>query len=338
MFYIIMFIKAFLLEYILIFCHELIHLIISIFLGLKISFFHVVPFTVYKKDDFISVNLKPRYESGFTGRLHFNSCRLTSSLDYSNLIKKLKVFLWIGPIFDFTIFIILFVLGVSLSNSLYLAITALLHLAISSFTFFNSDGKYSIGAKEDSRIAYDLVSAFTLYGNGLLRDETKRIMTDKHIEVSQSISWGSFEVYDLWNFLNNISFYRSSLCSYLNDDLLSLDDKTEYFMETLISDFDKIKSLDYRQVPKTSICVLIYYIYRKLQYKSFTPDKDVISKILKGCNSIYYRNLYDYYFNDENIDVSDCKTFLLNEENMPIFAHNCPGYSKFFYNIVNLKK
>lgn len=332
-----MFIKAFLIEYILIFCHELVHLIFSILLGFKISFFHVVPFTIYKKSNNISINLKPRYESGFTGRLHFNSCKLTSSLDYSKLIKKLKVFLWVGPIFDFTMFIALFVLGVSLKDSLYLAIAALLHLTIASITFFNSDGKYSIGATEDSRVAYDLVNAFTLCGNGLVKDETKRIMTDKHIEVSQSINWDSFEVYDLWNFLNNISFYRNSLCSYLNDDLLSLDDKTEYFMETLISDFDKIKDLDYRQVPKTSISILIYYIYRKLQYKSFIPDETIVIKAIKGCNSIYYRTLYDYYFNEENIDINNSKDFLLNEDNMPLFAHNCPGYSKFFYNIVNLK-
>lgn len=332
-----MFIKAFILEYILIFSHELIHLIFSVLLGLKISFFNVIPFAIYRKSNGIGINLRTIYEPGFTGRLHFNSCRLTSALDYSKLIKKLNLFLWVGPIFDFTIFIILFILGVSLKDSLYLAITALLHLTIASITFFNSDGKYSIGSKEDYRIAYDLVSAFTLYGNGIVKDETKRIMTDKHIEISQSIKWESFEVYDLWNFLNNLSFYTNSLCSYLNNDLLSLDDNTESFMETLISNFDKIKDLDYRQVSKTSISILIYFIYRRLQYKSFIPDETLVIKVLKGCNSIYYRNLYDYYFNDKNIDINTCKSFLMNEKNFPAFAQNCTGYSKFFYNIVNLK-
>jgi len=337
LFYIIMFIKAIFLEYILILCHELVHLICSTFLGLKISFFHIIPFTIYKKTDGIRLNLKPRYESGFTGRLHFDTCKLSSFLDYSKLLRKLKVFLWVGPIFDFTIFIILFILGVSLNNSLYLAITALIHLAVSSMTFFNSDGKYSIGSKEDTRIAYDLIRAFTLCGNGIVRDETKRIMTDKHIEISQNIHWEAFEVHDLWNFLNNLSFYTNSLYSYLNDDLLSLDDKTEDFMETLITDFDKIKNFDYRQIPKTSVSILIYYIYRKIQYKSFIPNKDIVDKALKDCNSIYYRNLYNYYFNYENINIDSCKEFLVNEDNMPVFAHNCPGYNKIFYKLVELK-
>lgn len=338
MFYIIMFMKAFVLEYILILCHELVHLVCSIFLGLRLSFFHIIPFTIYKKSSGIKFNLKPRYEQGFTGRLHFNSYRLSSSLDYLKLLNKLKLFLWVGPIFDFTIFIILFILGVSLNNSLYLVITALIHLCVASITFFNSDGKYAIGSKEDNRIAYDLVRAFTLCGNGLVTDETKRIMTDKHIEVSQSINLETFEIYNLWSFLNNISFYTNSLYSYLNEDLLSLDDKSEDFMESLIIDFDKIKIADYRQIPKTSISILIYYIYRKIQYKSFNPPKDIVSKALKGCNSIYYRNLYDYYFNYENDKIEHLRDFLVNENNMPVFSHNCPGYNKIFYKLVSLKK
>ncbi|MBB6623954.1 hypothetical protein H7E67_10995 [Clostridium gasigenes] len=337
MFYIIMFIKSILLEYILIFCHELIHLICSFFLGLKISFFQVIPFTIYKKPNGIGVNIKSGYEPGFTGRLHFNSCRLTSSLDYSKLLKKLRIFLWVGPIFDFTVFIVLFILGVSLKDSLYLTITALIHLGVASMTFFNSDGKYSIGSKEDARIAYALVNAFTLCGNGDVNYETKRIMTDKHIEISQNIDWTFFQVHDLWNFLNNLSFYTYSICNYLNNDLLSLDDKTEFFMETLITDFDKIKTFDYRQVTKTSSSILLYYIYRKIQYKSFIPDKHVVIEALKYCNSIYYRTLYNYYFNDYNFDFTSCKAYLLTEDNMPMFCHNCPGYSKFFYKLVKLK-
>lgn len=337
MFYIIMFLKAIFLEYILIIFHELIHLICSVFLGLKVSFFHVIPFKIYKVPSGIKIDFKSKYETGFTGRLHFNSCRLTSSLDYSKLLKKLKIFLWVGPIFDFTIFIILFILGVSLENCLYLAITALLHLCIASITFFNSDGKYSIGSRDDSRIAYDLIRAFTICGDGNVKDETKRIMTDKHIEVSQSISWDIFEVYDLWNFLNNISFYTNSLCSYLNDDLLYLDDKTEYFMETLIRDFNKIKTLDYRQVPKISTSIIIYYIYRKLQYNSFIPDTDVTNKIINGCNSVYYTTLYNYYFNDSDFENANYKDFLLTEKNMPTFSHHCPGYNKIFYKLVKLR-
>lgn len=332
-----MFIKSIFLEYILILCHELIHLIFSLFLGLKISFFQVIPFTIYKKPTGIGVNLKSQYQPGFTGRLHFNSCRLTSSLDYSKLLRKLRIFLWVGPIFDFTVFIVLFILGVSLNDSLYLTITALIHLGVASMTFFNSDGKYSIGSKEDARIAYDLVNVFTLCGNGEVEYETKKIMTDKHIEISQSIDWEVFEIHDLWNFLNNISFYTNSLCNYLNDDLLSLDDKTEYFMETLITNFDIIKDFDCRQVPRTSISILLYYIHRKIQYKSFIPGKDVVIKALRGCDSIYYRNLYNYYFNDGNFDVTSCKIYLLTEDNMPIFCHNCPGYSKIFYKLVKLK-
>lgn len=338
MFYIIMFTKAILLEYILILCHELIHFIFSKFLNLKASFLYVIPFRIYKKNNRLIFNLSFYYEPGFTSRLHFDAYKLTSSLDYSRLLNKLRLLLWVGPIFDCLIFITLFVLGVSLENSLFLAITALIHLIIATITFFNSDGKYAIGSKEDSRLAFELIRAFTLCGNGYVKEETKRIMTDKHIEISQSINWDFFEVNDLWNFLNNVSFYTNSLSSYLNEDLLSLDDKTEYFIETLINDFDNIKSFDYRQIPKTSISIILYFIYRKIQYKNFIPDYIIADKVLKGCRSIYYVNLYNYYFNTEITDIDLYKDFLLSENNLPSFAYNCFGYNKIFYKLVKLKK
>lgn len=337
MFYIVLFVKSLLLEYILIFSHELIHMICSFFLRFKISFFHVIPFTIYKKTNGIGINLKPRYESGCTGRLHFDCENLYNDVDYLILLKKLKIFFWVGPIFDFTIFIILFVLGISYNNLFYLTITSIIHFCVASITFFNSDGKYSIGAKEDSRIAFDLVRIFTLCGSGVVNDSTKRVMTDAHIEISRNIHWTCFEIDDLWNFLNNISFYTNSIYSYLNGDLLYLDDKTENFMESLITDFDKIKKFDYRQVSKTSISILMYYIYRKIQYVNFTPNKDMVTKIINGCNSVYYKNLYQYYFNYENIDIDYYKNFLNSEENMPLISNNCPGYNKIFFKLVSLR-
>ena len=337
MFYIVMLLKVICIEYILILLHEIIHLVFSIFLKFKISFFHVIPFTIYKKNHKIKISVTSKYKSGFTGRLHFNSCKLNSVSDYNILLKKLRKFLWVGPIFDFTIFIILFVLGIYLDNSLYLSITALLHLGVSSMTFFTSDGKYSIGSKEDNRIAYDLVSAFTLYGNGYVTNETKKVMTDKHLEISKGVDLKSFEVSDLWNFTNNISFYTNSLCSYINGDILSLCHKCDCFIDSLIIDFDKIKDLDYRQTPKTSILILLYYIYSKIRNNNFIPNSELVVKVLSGCNSLYFRNLYNYYFSNDYIEVSDCKSYLLNENKMPFFCQNCPGFNKILFELIKLR-
>lgn len=338
MFYIILFLKVFILEYLIIIFHELTHLILYLLYGFRLKFFHIIPFTIYKNHNKVKISLKPRYEPCLTGRLHFESMKISSSLSYSMLKHKLKAILFVGPLFDFTVFTILFVLGISLENCLFLTITALLHFCIASITFFNSDGKYAVGAKEDPRICYCLISKYTLFGNGIVMDETKRIMTDKYLEVSNNVKWEGFEVTDLWNYLNNIDFYTDSLYSYLNGDLLSLDNNFILFMESIISDFDKINYFDYRQCSQASKSIILYYIYKKIENPEFVPNKIIYNKVLQKCNSNYFKVLLNYYFDNSIVNVEEIKTFLMNEYNMPISCRNCYGYSKIYYNLVSLKK
>ncbi|MFL7797754.1 hypothetical protein OIM93_12915 [Clostridium chauvoei] len=333
MFYLIMLLKIALIEYILIFLHEFVHFIASLFIDLKCTFYYVFPFTLYKKNNRFKLQLSPRFEKSSTSRMHFESIKLTSNKDYDILLKRLKIFLWSGPIFDFLSFIILFCIGLCLPKYFFLTLTALVHFAITTLNFFNSDGKYAIGSKENPRIAFDLVRDFTLCGSGKVSNRTKEIMTNRHIEVSSYIDFSEFDVHDLWNFLNNLSFYTNSLLSYINKDLLYLDESTESFLESLIQDFDKIQTYDYRQIPKTSISIILYFIFTKIQYKNFIPEENILNKIYSGCSSDYYKKLIGYYFYDEYI----YKDYLLNEKNMPIINLSCPGYNKLLISLINKK-
>lgn len=332
--YLIIFLKVFIIEYLIIFLHEFSHYIVSLFLGFKCSFYHVIPFTFYKDGTKFKFKLKPLIQGNMTSRLHFNSIKISSKIEYNILLKKLKIFFWIGPIFDFIVFILLFCVGVSNANYSYLALISLIHLSITTLNFFNSDGKYAIGSKEDERIAFDLVRSFTICGNGEIPYESKRIITDIHMEIAENITLEKFDVNDLWNFLNNISFYTNSLLSFLNKDLLTVHSSTFNFFESLINDFDNIKKYDYRQVEKTSISIIYYFIYKKLNDKDFNPDEKIINKVYDGCNSIYFRKLFDLYFNFNKNDIE----YLIDENNMPNFTSHCEGYNKLLINIINLYK
>lgn len=331
MFYLIMFLKVIILEYLLIFFHEIVHFITSLILGFKCTFYYVIPFTLYKKDNKLKFKLNEGFENVSTSRMHFKSVKITSDKEYNLLIKKLQILLWIGPIFDFTIFVILFSIGLCIPKYFFLTLTSLFHFTISTLNFFNSDGKYAIGSKEDYRIAFNLVRDITLCGSGNIDYDTKKFMTNKHLQISQSISLSEFDVHNLWNFLNNIYFYTNSLLSYINKDLLFLDDSTESFLDSLIDDFDKIKSLDYRQTKKTSISIILYFIYTKIKYKNFIPEKNILDKVYIGCNSEYYRKLVRYYFYGEYM----YKNYLLNEKNMTDINLNCDGYNKLLITVVN---
>ncbi|MEO2579912.1 MULTISPECIES: site-2 protease family protein [Clostridium] len=330
--YLILILKVFIIEYIIIFLHELSHYVVSLFLGFKCSFYHVIPFTLYKDGTKFKFKFKPLIQGDMTSRLHFNSIKISSKIEYNILLKKLKIFLWIGPVFDFTVFILFFCIGVSNVKYSYLALISLIHLSITTLNFFNSDGKYAIGAKEDSRIAFELVRSFTICGNGEIPYESKRILTDTHMEIADGITLEKFDVNDLWNFLNNISFFTNSLLSFLNKDLLIIHPSTLNFFENLINDFDDIKKYDYRQVEKTSIAIIYYFISKKLKEKTFYPDDNIINKVYAGCNSIYFRKLFDLYFNSKNDNIE----YLINEKNMPNYISHCEGYNKLIINIINL--
>ncbi|MDV4151282.1 hypothetical protein R0131_10555 [Clostridium sp. AL.422] len=216
----------------------------------------------------------------------------------------------------------------------YLVLVSIIHFFISSINFFNSDGKYAIGLKEDSRIAFDVVRNCTLCGDGDVSHNTKGIMTDIHMEIAKSISIEPFDVNDLWNFLNNTSFYTNSIISFLNKDIFTLHPSTLIFLNNLQNDFDSIKQFDYRQVEKTSIAILYYLIFEKISNASFIPKEAIVEKIFKGIKDNYYKKLYNLFFNNEVESIQ----FLLNKDNMPASISTIEGHNKLLLNLVNIYK
>lgn len=332
--YFIIAFKIIIIEYFILFIHELIHYIASLLLKFKTTSFYLIPFNIYKEKSKYKFKIAVLDTNFITSRLHFDSINLYYKFEYSILLNKLRVYFWIGPIFDFIIFVILFSIGVSNVSYSYLALISLIHFAISTFNFFNNDGKYAIGLKEDNRIAFDIVRNYSICGNGKVSYKSKGILTDIYIEIAKNITIEPFDVNDLWNFLNNISFYTNSLLSYLNKDIFTLDPSTIDFFNILMKDFDNIKKYDYRQVEKTSISLLYYFIYKKIIDTSFTPNEELSNKVFKGLNHSYYKNIYLLFFNNKinNLD------YLLKEKNMPPSIYTIEGQSKLLINLVNIYK
>ncbi len=330
--YVIIAFKIFIIEYCILFIHELIHYIASLILRFKTTSFYIIPFHLYKENSKYKFKVAFLDDNFITSRLHFDSINLSSKFEYSILLKKLRIYFWLGPVFDFLIFITLFSIGVSNISYSYLALISLIHFSISTLNFFNSDGKYAIGLKEDKRIAFDIIRNYSICGNGDVSYATKGILTDMYMEIAKNISIEPFDVNDLWNFLNNISFYTNSLISYLNKDIFTLDSSTIDFFNTLEKDFDDIKKYDYRQVGKTSISMLYYLIYKKILDSSFIPTEELSKKIINGLPHNYYKNLYNLFFHNK-IEKME---YLLNKENMPPSIYTIEGTSKLLLNLVNI--
>lgn len=333
--YILLFFKIIFFEYILIILHELTHFIVSLFLKLKCSYIYIIPFKLYKNNGKFKISVVKFFNHNITSELHFNSLNIANKEDYNNLINKLRIFLYSGPIFDFIVFISLFLIGIIFIEYAYLAIIALLHFGISTMNFFNSDGKYAIGAKEDKRIAFDLVRNFSLCANGYVNPDTKKFLTDVYKEISSEIDYKKFDVNNLWDFLNNTSFYTNSILSYFNNDLYEIEQNFIEFSEVLIRDFDEIIELDYRQEKKTSLLIAYYLIYNKLYKPHYQVDKNLYDKIYKGIKEDYYQAILRLYFDEKNENTID---YLKFEKNMPIEYNYKEGYSKLFYNLLNLYK
>lgn len=308
--------KIILLQFIIIILHELLHLFIAKLFKFKLQSIYFIPFKFSKRKTFgWDFNIIFNKNFSCTSYSTYLSKKISTSTEYSLLLKKLSIILWSGPIFDFSIFVLLFVIGASSVTHSYLILLSLLHFAISTMNFFNSDGKYAIGSKEDYRIAYNLVSNYTLFSCNHPDDSTKRIMTDKHMKVANDISLAHFNVNDLWNFLNNVSFYTSSLLSYLNKDIYSLHQSTEEFFELLIEDFDLIKELDYRQSSKVCKSIILYLIYKKSCSINFEFPLDLYFKLINNVNDSLYYHLLNYYFEGIHSDLVVNKKILLNEIN-----------------------
>lgn len=334
MFYLILFSKVLILELLAILLHEILHLFASTVQGFKLYLFYSLPLRINKCDNCrFPITLSLKLDKLSSSHSSYGSVKLSSKLDYDLLLKKIFSILWIGPIFDLIIFLAALLLGITNANYLYLLLFSFLHFAISTYNFINTDGKYAIGAKEDTKIAYCLINRFTLIGSGYLNSSTKRIMTDKHMSITDNSCDYFFDVENLWHFENNLNFFHDSLLSYLNHDLLELNNKSTIFIESLINDYNKIKRLDYRQIEKTSHCIIIYLIFEKLKNPSFTIPDYLYNELKVNCTSNYHIALLDYYF----LEGAN-ENYLSKVENMPSIVLSQPGYIKLYKNLVTCKK
>lgn len=332
--YLIIAIKIIIILYLILFFNQLTHYVASLLLRFKVTTFYLIPFNFNKNSSKWKLNFLIFKDNFITNKLHFNSISISSKTKYNILLRKLRIYFWIGPAFDFIVFVTLFSLGISKVEHSYLALTSLIYFCLATINFFNEDGKYAIGSKEDDRIAFDVVRNLTLCGNDEVSDESKRILTDYHIEISKNILINSFDVNNLWDFLNNISFYTNSLLSYINNDILSLHSSIYAFFNRLIEDYDDIKFYDYRQVEKTSISLLYYFIYLKIIDDRYIPNKDILDKLSNNLNSVYYKNLYEFYFNNKIV----YKDYLYSEKNIPANFSFCSGQKKLLLKILDSYK
>lgn len=329
--YIYILLKIVLFQYLIIIFHEFIHYIIGKFLNFKTSLIYILPFKIYKDNSKYKLSIINPKGVYITSYQHFDSMEVKTNKDKDKLFKKLNLYLFASPIFDLLIFIFLFLVGVNIVELSYLALLSLIHFSIATINFFNSDGKYAIGSSEDERISFTLLRYFTICGNTKVSLDTKNYLTNYHKEIAKDIVYNSFDVNDLWNFLNSLSFYEDSLLSYLNNDIFYLDPSTINFYELLLKDYYKIKELDYRQIKKVSTSLIFFLIYKKINKLEINLEKSFINEILLNCQSPYFENLYNYYYNEDLSDIN----YLGNPNNIPTSY----SISKPFENIIlNLSK
>lgn len=331
--YIYVLLKIILFQYLIIVFHELIHYAIAKFLNLKTSLIYIIPFKIYKDNSKYKLAIINPKEIFITSYQHFDSIEIKTNKEKEHLLKKLNLYLLVSPIFDLFIFIVLFLIGINITKLSYLALLSLIHFAIATINFFNSDGKYAIGSSEDERISFSLLRYFTICGNTKVSLETKIYLTNYHKEIANEIVYNSFDVNDLWNFLNSLSFYEDSLLSYLNKDISFLDPSTINFYELLLEDYYKIKELDYRQVKKVSTSLIFYFIYLNINNLEINLEKSFLHDILLNCNSIYFKYLYNYYYNENLSDID----YLKNSNNIPMPYSISKSYENIILNLVNVK-
>ena len=331
--YIYILLKIILFQYLIIIFHEFIHYIIGKFLNFKTSLIYILPFKIYKDNSKYKLSIINPKGIYITSYQHFDSMEVKTNKDKEKLLKKLNLYLFTSPIFDLLMFIFLFLVGVNIVELSYLALLSLIHFAIATINFFNSDGKYAIGSSEDERISFTLLRYFTICGSTEVSLDTKNYLTNYHKEIAKDIVYNSFDVNDLWNFLNSLSFYEDSLLSYLNDDIYYLDSSTISFYEILLKDYYKIKELDYRQIKKVSTSLIFFLIYIKINNVEIKLEKSFIDEILSNCQSHYFENLYNYYYNEELSDIN----YLKNPNNIPTNYSISKPFENIILNLIKLK-
>lgn len=280
-----------LIEYLLLIFHELIHIFSGKLLKLNLSYIYIYPFVIIKNDNKYKLSLTKKILFTSTTHTKFESINIIDEKDYKIKLKLLQKHLLSSYIFDLIIFLSFFLIGLIKVNLAILTIISIFHFILVTLNFFSFDGKYAIGSMEDERIAFNLILHFTLLCDGYIDLETKLFIKKKYINISNSILIEKFNVNDLWNYTNNLAFFKYHLILRLNDIFTMDDNNLILFVDMIYNEYKTINILDFRQCKETSEFLILYYILlyiNKLTINNFFYDN---SLILEKCHP-YFINLY----------------------------------------------
>lgn len=278
-------------EYLLIISHELIHIISGMINKLKISYIYIYPFVITSKNNKLKIFFTSKFILNSTSYTKFKSINIIDEKDYKIKLKVVQKHLLSPYIFDIIIFISLFLLGLIKVNLAFLTMISIIHFIIITFNFFSFDGKYSIGSISDERIAFNLILHFTLFCDGKINKNTIVFLNKKYLSISKDIVIEKFNVNDLWNYINNLSFFKSYIIFHINGIFNEEDPNILLFSKMLYKEYENINLLDNRQIKETSEFLILYYILLYINKNDINFSFYENSLIIQKCDK-YFINLY----------------------------------------------
>lgn len=308
-------------EYLLIIFHESIHIISGKINKFQISYIYIYPFIILKDNNKYKLSITNTFLYKSTCHTKYKALNIIDEKDYKFKLKKIQNYLIIPYFFDIVIFIFLFLIGLIKVNLAFLTITSIIHFIIITLNFFSFDGKYSIGSKEDERIAFNLILHFTLLSDGNINSITKLLLNKKLNTISNNIKIEPFNVNDLWNYCNNLNFFKVYTILYINGIFINKNKNLILFSEQIYKDYKSINILDNRQIKETSEFLILYYIYLYINNKDIYNNFYDNILLIKSCHP-YFISLYKqtknelenkhYIFPKEFIYTNQEKRLLLN--------------------------
>lgn len=278
-------------EYLLIISHELIHILSGMINKLKISYIYIYPFIITKQNNKFKIFLTSKLIFNSSSYTKFKSINIIDEKDYKIKLKVLQRHLLSSYIFDFIIFIYFFLLGLIKVNLVLLTMVSIIHFIITTLNFFSFDGKYSIGSIYDERIAFNLILHFTLLCDGKINENTVTFLNKKYLSISKKIIIEKFNVNDLWNYINNLSFFKFYIIFYINGIFNEEDPNLSLFSKMLYEEYDNINLLDNRQIKETSELLILYYIILYINKNNINFSFYEKFLITQKCDK-YFINLY----------------------------------------------
>lgn len=295
-------------EYILIIFHELIHIIYGKINKLKISYIYIYPFILTKRNNKYKLYFTKNLLFKSTTHTKFKAINIIDEKDYKSKLKVLQRYLLSPYLFDLVIFISFFLIGLIKVNLAILTMISIIHFIIITLNFFSFDGKYSIGSIYDERIAFNLILKFTLLCDGNINSATKIFLNQKYIFISNKIVIEKFNVNDLWNYINNLTFFKSYIILNINDILYKEDPNIILFSNMLYSEYFNINNLDNRQTKETSEFLILYYILLYINKNAINSEFYDNSLKFQICHP-YFINLYK-----QTKDKINCNNYILPRE------------------------